>query len=218
MLRVLFVHPVRAYREAVALALHAGAGFDVFILERLARRSAPPGRRPDVVLVDVAPDPAARVRETRSHFPSLPVVALGTGEAADDIVSVLEAGAAGYLTRDDPLGVVADTLAAVARGEMTASPVVAAALGRRVAELAAARRDAPALERLTGREREILELIAEGLSNKEIARRLGVRPLTVKNHVHNLLQKLEVRRRGEAAALLRGTAGEGLGENWSIVP
>lgn len=205
MLRVLFVHPVRAYREAVALALRAGAGFDVSTLERLTRRRAPPGDPPDVVLVDVAaPDAPARVRETRSHFPALPVVALGTGEEVDEVVPVLEAGAAGYLTRDDPLRAVADTLAAVARGEMPASRRVAAALGRRVAELAASRREAPALERLTARERAVLELIADGMSNKEIARHLAVRPLTVKNHVHNLLQKLEVRRRGEAAALLRG--------------
>jgi two-component system, NarL family, nitrate/nitrite response regulator NarL len=205
MLRVLFVHPVRAYREAVALALHAGAGFDVSTAERLARHRALPGGPPDVVLVDVAAhDAPPRVREACFHFPGLPVVALGTGQNAGEVVPVLEAGAAGYLTREDPLAALADTLAAVARGEMPASRTVAAALGRRVAELAGARRGAPALARLTAREGAILELIAEGLSNKEIARRLGVRPLTVKNHVHNLLQKLEVRRRGEAAALLRG--------------
>ena len=81
---------------------------------------------------------------------------------------------------------------------------MAASLLRRVAALAAVHGGELPRGRLTSREREIVRLIDQGLSNKEIARDLGIEVATVKNHVHNILEKLQVHRRGEAAARVRG--------------
>src|SRR5439155_827652 len=94
----------------------------------------------------------------------------------------------------------------VARGEAICSPRVAAGLLRRVAALAAGHGGDLPRAQLTNREREIVRLIDNGLSNKEIARALGIEVATVKNHVHNILEKLQVHRRGEAAARVRGTS------------
>jgi DNA-binding NarL/FixJ family response regulator len=128
---------------------------------------------------------------------------MGVDSDPRHILPLIEAGAAGYLTSDGPLHELVSTMAAVARGEMPCSPGLAAALGRRVVMLAAAS-DPPAEALvLTRREREVADLIEEGLSNKEIARRLSISVMTVKNHVHRLLDKLQVRRRGEAAARIR---------------
>jgi len=96
-------------------------------------------------------------------------------------------------------------LESVGRGELLCSAQTAAALLRRVAALAAGR-SAPAqpLSNLTRREREIGGLLEAGLSNKDIAVQLGIEVATVKNHVHNVLEKLQVHRRGQAAARLQG--------------
>jgi DNA-binding NarL/FixJ family response regulator len=95
------------------------------------------------------------------------------------------------------------TLASVVRDEMACSPRIAAALLRRVASLAVERSPWPSGARLTARELEVLGLIDEGLSNKQIAGRLCIELATVKNHVHNILEKLQVGRRSEAALQVR---------------
>ncbi|MBV9773891.1 MAG: response regulator transcription factor [Gemmatimonadetes bacterium] len=208
MLRVLLIHPTRVYRDAVALFLRGGGIGEVLTAPRVPAAALPDaGLPPDVVLLDVAG--AEDARGVLELFPGVRVVALGTEDSVEEILAALEAGASGYLTREAPLESLAETILAVARDEMPCSPRVAAALGRRVAALSAARAQPPLLALLTEREREILELIGEGLSNKEIARRLSIRVLTVKNHVHNLLHKLQVRRRGEAAARLRALRSRG---------
>jgi DNA-binding NarL/FixJ family response regulator len=95
------------------------------------------------------------------------------------------------------------TLAGVMRGETICPPSVVAALVRHIADRAGEGRDPVEDGHLTSREREVLVLIEQGLTNKEIARRLGIEERTVKNHVHHVLDKLRVRHRGEAAARLR---------------
>ena len=94
------------------------------------------------------------------------------------------------------------TIISVTRGELLCSPRVAATLLRRVGALANGARAPHALRGLTFREREVLDLIDGGLSNKEIAVRLHIEVATVKNHVHNLLEKLHVTSRAQAAAQL----------------
>ena len=93
----------------------------------------------------------------------------------------------------------------MARGEVVCPAGVAAVLARRVAALASQRREPAGDARLTLREREILRLIDDGLSNKEIAQRLSLQTKTVKNHVSNILAKLGVANRAAAAAALRGS-------------
>ena len=159
---------------------------------------------PDVVLVNVATFESVGIcRAVANAVPHTGVIALAVSDCDADVVAYAEAGVAGYLLRDESLSTLMAVIGSVVRGETLCSPRIAATLLRRVATLAAERRSWSEPNQLTPREREILQHIDEGLSNKEIARRLSIEVRTVKNHVHNILEKLKVRRRGEAAALLR---------------
>jgi DNA-binding NarL/FixJ family response regulator len=196
---------VRLYREGIAAALGdddrfriAGTAADGSALRQL-RESAP-----DVVLMEVgAANAPALVRAIRAHAPEAKVVALGISEDEADVLPLAEAGIAGWVTRDASVGDLREAVASAAAGETLCSPRMVASLLRRVASLAEDLRDGHATRSLTRRQREIVTLIDAGLSNKEIARQLSIELPTVKNHVHNILEKLQVSRRGEAAALLR---------------
>ncbi len=138
---------------------------------------------------------------------SLPVIALGVPDVEEHVLACAEAGAAGYLPKPGSFADLLTVMQSVARGETVCSPRIAATLLRRVAMLAAAQEPDPRPARLTPREREVLALIEQGLPNKAIARTLSIEVRTVKNHVHNILDKLQVGGRGEAAALARGVLG-----------
>ena len=143
----------------------------------------------------------------RRSVPAAAVVALGVRETEDEVVACAEAGVAGYVTREHTLADLIAALDALARGEAPCPPRAAAMLLRRVSALAAERRPAPSgVDELTNREREILDLICDGLTNKQIGQLLFIELPTVKNHVHNILEKLQVRGRREAAALARAAA------------
>jgi two-component system nitrate/nitrite response regulator NarL len=159
---------------------------------------------PDVVLLSLAStDGLATLAVVRGAVPTTKVVAVAISEADDEILACAEAGVAGFLPRTGTLEDLMLTVAGVVRGDIVCPPRVAGALLRRVSSLAAQRTALTDDTHLTPREREVLVLIEQGMTNKEIARRLGIEVRTVKNHVHNLLEKLRVRRRGEAAARLR---------------
>lgn len=158
---------------------------------------------PDVVLLNLASlDGLTTLAAIRMVAPAVPVVALAVTDTDDEIVSYAEAGVTGFVPQHGTLEDLELTLASVVRGEAMCPPRIAAALLRRVSTLADQRSDTT---HLTPREREVLVLIEQGFSNKQIAQRLNIEVRTVKNHVHNLLEKLQVRRRGEAAARLRST-------------
>ena len=158
---------------------------------------------PDLVLLDVAAEERVpAIGALVAAVPDVRVVAFAVPETEGDIIACAEAGVAACVTREASFDELVATIERVGSGESLCSPQVAAVLLRRVATLAAARLDEPAAS-LTSREREILDLIAEGLSNKQIAQVLCIEVPTVKNHVHNLLEKLGVHSRHEAAALLR---------------
>ena len=213
MIRILIVDDTFIFREGLATALASWetvAGVTTASGSTAARRAAEE-LEPDVVLVNMASANALdAVRQVLRVCPGTRVVALGVGEDDDEVVACAEAGVAACLWRDGSLEDLSGVVQAALRGEMPCSPRVAAALQRKVARAAAeraAREDAavprnPAA-RLTPREAEILALLQEGCSNKEIARRLEITPLTVKNHVHNILEKMNVNRRGQAAAAIR---------------
>lgn len=201
MIRVVILSDVRLYREALTELL---ARHDLVVVGSAAERRACLARiaesRPGVVLVDMAmADALVAVRSILLTAPQVRVVALGVTESEAEVVACAEAGVSGYVTREDSLGDLVAALESVARGEMRCSPRVAAALLRRVTSLAAERADGSSAQ-LTRREVEIVELIDEGLSNKQIASRLCIELPTVKNHVHNILDKLHVHRRADAAA------------------
>jgi DNA-binding NarL/FixJ family response regulator len=162
---------------------------------------------PDLILLDVAAEERVpAIAALVGAVPDCRVVAFAVPETESDIIACAEAGVAACVTREASFGELVATIERVGSGESLCSPQVAAVLLRRVATLAAERSGDPAAS-LTSREREILELIDGGLSNKEIAQRLCIEVPTVKNHVHNLLEKLDVHSRHEAAAVLRERAG-----------
>jgi DNA-binding NarL/FixJ family response regulator len=201
---------VRLYRDGIADALARDSRFQVVGrsggLDEAQTQLLCLPNAPSVTLVDLGlPEGAGVVRSLRAAWPAMSIVALGVPEVDDEIVQLAEAGVDGLVTRDASVAEVLDAIAAAVRRETLTSPAVAAVLLRRVASLAGEQRATDGAS-LTRREREIVTLIGRGLSNKEIARSLQIELSTVKNHVHNILEKLHVRRRAEAvsAARMRG--------------
>jgi DNA-binding NarL/FixJ family response regulator len=159
------------------------------------------GAGPSIVVLNMAMRDSLCI--LRQLGPAAPVIALALTEAADEIIACAEAGASGFLFRDQPLAELLTLLDSVSRGETRCSPGVAATLLRHVTRLTADGRSAAPTARLTPREREVLDLVEQGLSNKQIARRLCIEVRTVKNHVHHVLEKYQVHRRADAVERYR---------------
>lgn len=148
------------------------------------------------------------------HHP-VKVLVLGLTESRAQIIQYIEAGAVGYVLKDDSADALVQSIRAAAEDQAIVSPRIAAALMARLTALAQLFSNVEAVisdpKALTDREREVLELIGQGLSNLQIGLRLFIEVGTVKNHVHNILKKLEVNNRQEAAAyfaLVRGEAAQ----------
>jgi two-component system, NarL family, nitrate/nitrite response regulator NarL len=214
---VLIVADVRLHRDGLAATLRRQQ--KIYVLgaatsgdDGLAEARAV---SPDVILIDMAISDGVRaVRAFAREMPAAKILAVGVPEAEEEVIACVEAGATGCVTREAPIEEVVSALEAMARGEAPCSPLMTAAVFKRVQELAAGRPEGLE-ERLTPREREILALIEEGLSNKQIAEALYIEIATVKNHVHSILEKLHVTRRGEAAAAVRH--GIGLRDGFAVL-
>ncbi len=206
MIRVLIVDDTRLYREGLARILESNG--DITVAGTAAGQEQAltviQDCCPDIVLLRMAvPESIGMLRAIVEQASHVRVIGLGVMDSDTDIIACAEAGVAGYLSREGSAEDLMATVRSVARGEVLCSPRIAATLLRRVAALASERQSWTARAHLTAREREIVRLIDEGLSNKEIAQRLYIEVRTVKNHVHNILEKLQVHHRGEAAAVMR---------------
>lgn len=148
------------------------------------------------------------VRDVCARHPDLKVILLGREETDDSVLACLEAGASGYVMRDQPLSDLRGAIDVVVRGEIACTPRIANALFQRLASLGRKRRRREKLDflTLTPRELEILRLIADDLSNQEVAHKLFLSVHTVKNHVHKILETLGVHSRRAAVrhAIERG--------------
>ena len=135
------------------------------------------------------------------------MLALGLTEEKQHVLRYVEAGATGYVLKDDSLEDMIETVRAAQDGRVFVSPQIAAALMERLADLAhmfsGIENSVSDTAGLTSRELEVLQLIGEGLTNQMIAEQLVIEVGTVKNHVHNILDKLNLNSRGEAAAYIR---------------
>jgi two-component system, NarL family, nitrate/nitrite response regulator NarL len=209
---LVIVDDMRLYMEALAGLLGREAWIESVETatdadEALACLSV---RSPVVVLLNMAMTGSIFILGALGRAaPQAGVIAVGVSETEHEVIACAEAGVAGYLLRRESLHDLRAIVQSVARGETICSPHVTATLLRRVATLAAERQLATGTAQLTAREREVLKLIDEGLSNRDIAGRLSIEVRTVKNHVHNILEKLKVHRRGEAAAWMRAAEGPG---------
>jgi two-component system, NarL family, nitrate/nitrite response regulator NarL len=206
---IIIVSDTRLYREGLALSL---ARVDSVVVVGVADTIASAvtcieEKNPDVALLDFAMrDALALPHAIAAARMRVKVVAFSVADTEDEVCECAEAGIAGYVARN---GSKEDLIAAVenaVRGEVLCSPRMVASLFGRLAAHVQATKQRPPEAPLTGREQDIIALIDRGLSNKEIARQLKISLPTVKNHVHNILEKLQVRRRGAAAALLREAA------------
>jgi DNA-binding NarL/FixJ family response regulator len=198
---------VRLYREGIVDALRRDERFRV-VGSAASFRTAREELEgllsaPHVALLDLdLPDGHGAARGIREAWPSIAVVALAVRDADEDVVAWAEAGVSGLVSRNASLAELLDAMDAAVDRQLLCSPAVAGALLRRVAALSDERglHDGPPLTR---REREIVRLIGSGLSNKEIARSLQIELATVKNHVHNILEKLHVGGRADAVTAAR---------------
>ena len=157
--------------------------------------------KPDIVLMDLrmpVMDGVAALGEIKAHSPEVQVLVLTTYDSDADILPAIEAGAAGYLLKDSSRQELYDGIRAAARGETVLAPAVAARLVGKMR--------APAEEQLSSREVEVLQLVAEGESNGEIAAQLHISQATVKSHLVNIFGKLGVSDRTAAVttALRKG--------------
>jgi len=204
MVLALVVAPVRVYRDAVARAFDGHVEIRVV---GVARAAADALRLidelgPDVAFVDVSAPAGLTAARAIAATPTRPV-AVAAPEDDAQVIACVQAGVTGFVGREGTLTDLVDAAHAVLRGETAFSPRIFAALLRAVAATPVT---PPSGVPLTARERQIVALIDEGLSNKEIAARLCIGVSTVKNHVHNALDKLGARGRSEAAARMRMVA------------
>jgi DNA-binding NarL/FixJ family response regulator len=210
--RLLLVDDQALFREALATLL--GVRDDVVVVgeagdgEEAVRRAAE--LAPEVVLMDLRMpvlDGVAATRRLRAEQPEVRVIALTTFDDDEDVFAALRAGAVGYLLKDVSSARLVEAVLTAAAGGSVLEPSVAAKVVARVARLPAdepaARRAQPLAVPLSEREVDVLRLLADGRSNREIAGRLHLAEGTVKNHVTNVLGKLGARDRTQAALRAR---------------
>lgn len=159
--------------------------------------------KPDVVLVGLGLDKKDALEltyEISTKYSPTKLIILGISELEQTVFEFIEAGANGYTLKQSSLNDLLDAIETVHRGEAVCSPRVAFSVFARIAQLSQSNSTQSAIisPTLTVREEEILQLIVKGLTNKQIAENLFISFATVKNHVHNILEKLEVRSRTEA--------------------
>jgi two-component system nitrate/nitrite response regulator NarL len=201
--QVVVVAETQVFMDALELAFHRDGRVRVMATARSGREAALAVRRfqTGLVLISLAsPDGLVAAREIRKLNERTRIVAFGVAENERDVIAWAEAGAAGCVGRNGTIAELTEAVIAVANGEFICSPTLVPHLFQRVARLAAI----PNLDgsqiakaHLTKRESEITNLVAHGMSNKQIAQSLQLSEATVKNHVHRILEKLGARRRSE---------------------
>jgi DNA-binding NarL/FixJ family response regulator len=204
LVRLVVADSHRLFRECLAEVLRDDAGFarvevtdaDQASLARLD------GEPVDVLVLGGGEDGrlGELLRQACQRWPGAKILVLGTEEGEDEALALLRSGARGYLFRDQSLDELRDAILEVAAGATVCTPRIAHLLFSRLGELGRERRRDARLEvlELTSREIEILRLIGDGLKNQEIAKRLYLSVHTVKNHVHNILERLGVKSRWSA--------------------
>ena len=206
-IQVLIVHEVRILREGLTSLLSQQPEVTVVTpASNGTTHKQHQGGSADVVLLDAgigmdAEALAERIQNLGRTWPSGKVIVLGVAETASGILGCIEAGASGYTLPSYSVEDLIDTIKMVHNGQASCSPDMLAHLFERITSLSRQVQSVQTeLNNLTPRELEVLQLIGDGMSNKEISVDLNLELQTVKNYVHSLLQKLQVRNRREAAA------------------
>ncbi len=206
-IKLVLIDDNRLLREGLAALIHAQPGFKVLaasadVAEALQKmREA----KPDVVLLDFGladHDSLALTTTVHAEVPSARVIVMGLLPAQEDVANYVHAGASGFIMKDASFDDFFATIRAVAGGAEILPKALTNSLFSQIARNVAQTAKANVMEavQLTSRERQVIDLLGEGLSNKEISTRLGIAVHTVKSHVHNVLEKLALRSRLEVAA------------------
>ena len=227
MIKVIVFSDIKIYRDGIGSAL-AGTGqidvigaesrFDDAAIDKIRLES------PDVILLDMTmQDSCSLAHEVKRLFAQAKIVALAVPENETNIVRCAEAGIAGYVAREASMDELIATVIGARRGEFCCPPRIAAHVFNKFHDIACSElnQSAPPASRdprelitaLTRREQQIFSLMANGLSNKHISRDLNIEVSTVKNHVHNILVKLDVKSRAGAVSLVYGKLSPLLGSN-----
>ncbi|HJR24242.1 MAG TPA: response regulator transcription factor [Acidimicrobiales bacterium] len=204
-IRVVICDDHALFRRGLSMVLEAEEGIEVVgeaedgeavvrTVEELA---------PDVVLMDVRMPKLSGIEATRAiaeAAPSTRIVMLTVSDEEEDLYEAIKAGAAGYLLKEISIEEVAEAIRSVVSGQSLITPSMASKLLAEFSNLSkkAEARQAVPTPQLTSRELEVLKLVAQGMSNKEIAAELYISENTVKNHVRNILEKLHLHSRMEA--------------------
>jgi len=206
-IRVAVASAVRLVREGLSIMLRGRQGLGEPYTVDLDAGSvgALACVAPNVILVDLGGAlPSVTAERLKAVCPSARLVAFALAETDEVVFACAASGFAGYVSKDSGPDELYRAVVDAAHGRMNCSPHIAAAMFVRLGNLLRPEATATACTLLTSREKEILDLVDRGRTNKEIARMLRISCATVKNHMHSILQKLHVNRRGEAAARLRG--------------
>ncbi|MGH2672485.1 MAG: response regulator [Actinomycetota bacterium] len=158
---------------------------------------------PDVILMDVRMPKRSGIEaatEIKETLPHVKILMLTISDEEADLYEAIKAGASGYLLKEIPIEEVADAIRSVWAGQSRISPSMASKLLSEFAAMSKASEDKPQMPapRLTEREMEVLRLVAQGLNNRDIAKKLFISENTVKNHIRNILEKLHLHSRMEA--------------------
>lgn len=202
---ILFVSHVRLLQEALLAVLNDADGIEAFgASSRDMAEAAALEFAPSLVVVDAShPEGATLVAAVQARVATVRVVVLATRDRDADLLTWAKIGISGYLASDTSAHDLIATMHRVEAGETAYPPKLTVLLMSRLANRGDDCSTRAGIHALTCREREIAALLAEGLSNKLIARRLGIAVATAKNHIHKILEKWDVQSRGEAAACYR---------------
>jgi len=208
-IRILIIEDNRVLRDGLTIMLDGqpdmhvvatiGSGNNVL---QNARQS-----KPQIILLDVGLknlNELSVVESVRKNLPDARVIGMGFVPSQSDIVEFVAAGASGFILKDATVKQFLGSIRSVAQGAKVLPPTLTDSLFSHIVELAVSRKKGNRIStvRMTKREREIIALIADGLSNKEIAQRLNIATHTVKSHVHNIMEKLALHSRLQIAKFI----------------
>jgi DNA-binding NarL/FixJ family response regulator len=204
-IRVLIVDDHALFRRGLIMVLESEDGIDVVAEAEDGEEAITKAEdfAPDVVLMDVRMPKFSGIEATRAIadvIPTAKILMLTVSDEEEDLFEAIKAGASGYLLKEISIEEVADAIRAVVEGQSLISPSMASKLLTEFTSLAkrAEEKQNVPTPKLTERELEVLKLVAQGMSNREIASDLFISENTVKNHVRNILEKLHLHSRMEA--------------------